>query len=83
MQHLYLCGDFRLTPSPAALLVQESDGFSSSSSGWWTWSNAHMDPTPPAERTWGWINYFFLWWSYGFSTVCRAVHQPVGLQLGS
>ncbi|RSH82185.1 hypothetical protein EHS25_006118 [Saitozyma podzolica] len=51
-----------------ALLVQESDGFSSPSSGWWTWSNAHMDPTPPAERTWGWINYFFLWWSYGFST---------------
>ncbi|GFZ48344.1 hypothetical protein JCM24511_06092 [Saitozyma sp. JCM 24511] len=61
-----------------ALLVQESDGFSSSSSGWWTWSNAHMDPTPPAERTWGWINYFFLWWSYGFSTECRAGVWTIG-----
>ncbi|KAK8869511.1 hypothetical protein IAR55_000076 [Kwoniella newhampshirensis] len=51
-----------------ALLVEQSEGFSKESSGWWTWSNAHMDPTPPNERTWRWYNFAMLWWSYGFST---------------
>ncbi|ORY35919.1 uracil permease [Naematelia encephala] len=27
-----------------------------------------MDPTPPEERTWTWMNYAALWWAYGFST---------------
>ncbi|WVQ81069.1 hypothetical protein IAT38_003191 [Cryptococcus sp. DSM 104549] len=51
-----------------ALLVEQSEGFSACTTGWWTWSNAHMDPSPPEERTWRWYNFAMLWWSYGFST---------------
>jgi NCS1 family nucleobase:cation symporter-1 len=49
-----------------AIEVQASD-FAPSSHGF-IWSNAHMDPTPPSERTWTWFHYFALWYSYNFTS---------------
>lgn len=48
-----------------AIEVQTSD-FSPSSHGF-IWSNAHMDPTPPSERTWTWMHFFAMWYSYSFT----------------
>jgi nucleobase:cation symporter-1, NCS1 family len=45
--------------------VQSSD-FAPSSHGF-IWSNAHMDPSPPSERTWTWLHYSCLWFSYCFT----------------
>lgn len=36
-----------------ALLVEESDGFAHTGKDF-SWSNAHMDSSPPEERTWEW-----------------------------
>ncbi|KAJ4290350.1 hypothetical protein N0V90_010566 [Kalmusia sp. IMI 367209] len=49
-----------------AIEVKSSD-FAPSSHGF-IWSNAHMDPTPPSERTWTWFSYFALWFSYSFTS---------------
>jgi NCS1 family nucleobase:cation symporter-1 len=49
-----------------AIEVEASD-FAPSSHGF-IWSNAHMDPTPPSERTWTWFHYFALWYSYNFTS---------------
>jgi cytosine/uracil/thiamine/allantoin permease len=49
-----------------AIEVETSD-FAPSSYGF-VWSNAHMDPTPPSERTWSWYHYFSLWYSYTFTS---------------
>lgn len=49
-----------------AIEVQTSD-FAASSYGF-VWSNAHMDPTPPSERTWTWLHYFSVWYSYNFTS---------------
>lgn len=48
-----------------AVEVQTSD-FAPSSYGF-IWSNAHMDPTPPSERTWTWLHFFSMWYSYNFT----------------
>lgn len=48
-----------------AIEVQTSD-FAQSTHGF-IWSNAHMDPSPPSERTWAWFHYFALWFSYSFT----------------
>ncbi|KAI1372062.1 permease for cytosine/purines, uracil, thiamine, allantoin-domain-containing protein [Hypoxylon crocopeplum] len=48
-----------------AIEVQNSD-FAPSTYGF-VWSNAHMDPTPPSERTWSWFHYFAIWFSYCFT----------------
>ncbi|GAA5919752.1 hypothetical protein JCM6882_003755, partial [Rhodosporidiobolus microsporus] len=50
-----------------ALLVEPSKGFASEGKGGFSWSNAHMDPTPKEERTWRWWNFGGLWFAYGFS----------------
>lgn len=49
-----------------AIEVQTSD-FAPSSYGF-IWSNAHMDPSPPSERTWTWFHYFAVWYSYNFTS---------------
>ncbi|OAA59040.1 NCS1 nucleoside transporter [Niveomyces insectorum RCEF 264] len=49
-----------------AIEVQTSD-FAPSSHGF-IWSNAHMDPSPPSERTWTWVHYFSVWYSYNFTS---------------
>lgn len=49
-----------------AIEVQTSD-FAPSSHGF-IWSNAHMDPSPPSERTWTWWHYFSVWYSYNFTS---------------
>ncbi|GAA5858467.1 hypothetical protein JCM8547_007319 [Rhodosporidiobolus lusitaniae] len=51
-----------------ALLVDESKFTSSTSKTGFSWSNAHMDPSPPEQRTWGYVHYLSLWAAYGFST---------------
>ncbi|KAI0470548.1 permease for cytosine/purines, uracil, thiamine, allantoin-domain-containing protein [Xylariaceae sp. FL0804] len=48
-----------------AVEVRSSD-FAPSAHGF-VWSNAQMDPTPPSERTWSWIHYFSVWFSYNFT----------------
>lgn len=49
-----------------AIEVETSD-FAPSSYGF-VWSNHHMDPSPPAERTWTWLHYFSVWYSYNFTS---------------
>ncbi|KAM0322274.1 hypothetical protein ACHAQA_009563 [Verticillium albo-atrum] len=49
-----------------AIEVQTSD-FSPSTHGF-IWSNEHMDPSPPSERTWTSWHYFSLWYSYNFTS---------------
>ncbi|GAA5891948.1 hypothetical protein JCM6882_007417 [Rhodosporidiobolus microsporus] len=52
-----------------AILVEQSNlTKDTGSKAGFAWSNAHLDPTPPAERTWGYISYGALWIAYGFST---------------
>lgn len=49
-----------------AIEVKTSD-FAPSSYGF-IWSNAHMDPTRPSERTWTWFHYFAVWYSFNFTS---------------
>ncbi|BGP20404.1 hypothetical protein JCM10213_004632 [Rhodosporidiobolus nylandii] len=51
-----------------ALLVNESKFNTGSSKTGFCWSNAHLDPSPPEQRTWGYGHYLALWAAYGFST---------------
>jgi NCS1 family nucleobase:cation symporter-1 len=30
------------------------------------WSNEDLDPTPPAKRTWTWVNYVTFYWGLSF-----------------
>ena len=30
------------------------------------WSNEDLDPTPPAKRTWTWVNYVIFYWGLSF-----------------
>lgn len=50
----------------SAVEVETSD-FAPSSHGF-IWSNAHMDPSPPSERTWTWYHYFAVWYAYNFTS---------------
>ncbi|BGP43809.1 hypothetical protein JCM10450v2_008007 [Rhodotorula kratochvilovae] len=52
-----------------ALLVEESKlTQGTTSKAGFTWSNAHLDPTPPSQRTWTYWHYAAMWAAYGFST---------------
>jgi NCS1 family nucleobase:cation symporter-1 len=53
-----------------AIEVKTSD-FAPSSYGF-IWSNAHMDPSPPSERTWTWSHYFAVWYSFNFTAAAWA-----------
>lgn len=48
----------------AAALVEPSEGYAADGKAF-SWSNAHMDPTPIPERTWKWWNFASIWMAYG------------------